>query len=417
MTPPVEAESHLPRVLAVSATPMAGDWATSALMRDLFHPWLTTAPAALATITSRRVIIGDGSGPEADAQTNTEADAIIGAADVEELTVDVAGMRSPIALQGVIRDSLTFARRFAPDVVWLRSAGWPVGLEVAGAAIAARLRVPVVVQVMDDWPALMHARRPRLARVVLPGFAKMIGRAAAVAVISESMAAEYRTRYRVDPVVVHGGADLPAWEVIPPRVDAPPTEPFTIRYSGGVASHQSASAIADVGAAVAILNGSGSSVRLELSVPADSVGAARSRFGSDPSIVVEPFSDPAEHRRKLRAADALVLANNFDPASVSLLRHSMANKVGEYLASGTPMLAYGPPAIATIEAAVSGGWAEVVGTQSPEALARGLSTVLTDASRRADLAVHAAVTLNRDFDLQVHRDRFVEMIRNAARSR
>src|SRR3546814_20426156 len=55
-----------------------------------------------------------------------------------------------------------------------------------------------------------------------------------------------------------------------------------------------------------------------------------------------------EYERTLSEADALLIAYNFDPASIGYIGYSLANQMPECLASGAPLIAYGPRDVATI---------------------------------------------------------------------
>ncbi len=57
---------------------------------------------------------------------------------------------------------------------------------------------------------------------------------------------------------------------------------------------------------------------------------------------------PEEYRSWLANADALVIAYNFDAASIDYVRYSLANKLPECLASGAPLIAVGPSEIETL---------------------------------------------------------------------
>lgn len=396
MTSEPRTPDSLPRVLAVSATPIAGEWATSALTRDLFATWIQ-AGDSFAMVTAAR-----------PGSTGAPAGELAG---VAELALPVAGLRSPVVAKTVLQDALAFARSVQPEVVWLRSAGWPLGLEAVATAIAKRLRVPLVVHVMDDWPAHMESRRPRLAQAVRPAFNQLIRRADSVAVISESMARDYAARFGVEAHVVHGGADLQAWAAMTPRSELTRSSDRTrtLRYSGGVADDQSTSALDAIVASVERLRSTGMNLDLKLTVPHDAQADATRRWDRD-GIEVEAFGSREQFRRNLREADALVLANNFDAASVSLLRHSMANKVGDYLASGTPILAFGPLDIATIDAAVSGGWAVVVSQTSPDRLDQAVTAILRDEAVRSRVSDQAAIELPRHFDIAGQRERLETLL-------
>src|SRR3546814_2418481 len=66
-------------------------------------------------------------------------------------------------------------------------------------------------------------------------------------------------------------------------------------------------------------------------------------------VQVQGLVAGSEYERTLAKSDALLIAYNFDPASTGYIGYSLANKMPECLASGAPLLAYGPRGVATID--------------------------------------------------------------------
>lgn len=71
-------------------------------------------------------------------------------------------------------------------------------------------------------------------------------------------------------------------------------------------------------------------------------------------------------RAWLKGADILVIAHDFDEATIRYVRCPFANKISECVASGAAILAYGPREIATIAFLVSAAGALVVDERSFE---------------------------------------------------
>src|SRR3546814_10393869 len=77
-------------------------------------------------------------------------------------------------------------------------------------------------------------------------------------------------------------------------------------------------------------------------------------------VQVQGLVAGSEYKRTLAKSDALLIAYNFDPTSTGYIGYSLANKMPECLASGAPLLAYGPRGVATIDYLEAAGIAEVV---------------------------------------------------------
>ena len=96
----------------------------------------------------------------------------------------------------------------------------------------------------------------------------------------------------------------------------------------------------------------------------------RSTLAVAPNITVgESPPDGDDFIRLLRSASVLLLPVNFDRQSADLIRYSLPTKVPAYLASGTPILAYGPRRMAQIEYARDERWAHIVNERSVTVLA------------------------------------------------
>ena len=78
------------------------------------------------------------------------------------------------------------------------------------------------------------------------------------------------------------------------------------------------------------------------------------------------------YRRLLVGCHLLLIAYNFDADSIAYVRYSMANKMPECLASGVPVMAYGPMAIATVAYLAEHRVAEAVTTRDPALLETAL---------------------------------------------
>jgi len=115
----------------------------------------------------------------------------------------------------------------------------------------------------------------------------------------------------------------------------------------------------------------------------------------------------------LASADVLLLPFNFDAASTAYMRLSMPTKVPAYLASGTPILVYGPPQVAAVAYASRQRWAEVVGERSVPALCAAIRRLLTDGPLRRMLAERALDVARVNHDAPRVRERFRAALESA----
>lgn len=108
--------------------------------------------------------------------------------------------------------------------------------------------------------------------------------------------------------------------------------------------------------------------------------------GSVPAnVTLLGFRPPEQVRRFLAAADVAVVPNRSTP--VISARYTSPLKIFEAMAAGTPVVASDLPSIQDILAHGRTGW--LVPPDDPDALARGLATVLSDAHLRIGLMTQA----------------------------
>src|SRR3546814_15682004 len=101
----------------------------------------------------------------------------------------------------------------------------------------------------------------------------------------------------------------------------------------------------------------------------------------------------------LAKSESLLIAYNFDPASTGYIGYSLANKMPECLASGAPLLAYGPRGVATIDYLEAAGIAEVVTENGAGGLADAIERLVLEPARGSTLAeaamAHVDIHLSR----------------------
>lgn len=370
------------RVLVVSATPLAGPWATSELMASLF-PTIDGSGLSLITAGRERPLLPQG---------------------VPVLELD-GGTRSPLVLRQQWKTAEDFARQHRPDLIYFRSAGWPVSVESTALRLHKRLDRPLVTHVMDDWPPDLIDRRPVVGRAAARLLEANLKASSSRLVISSAMADAYSARYGGQFTVVHNGVDPDEWSQIPPSDLAP----GYVMYAGGSASNQSDAALRDLIAAFGQVHTDRPDLRLVLSTR-DPLDLGRDR---PPWLELIDAAPRPIYLARLAGAEAVMMAYNFDAVSHRFLRYSMANKIGDALGSGTPLVVYGPRGIATVDAAIRGGWAEVVTDRGTAGLAVAIATSVAGGPSQDRLLANASHAAQGEFAVATNRRRFVEALRSA----
>lgn len=277
-----------------------------------------------------------------------------------------------------------------PEVVFTQLGG--LGMGRISLEIARRRRIPLVLHVSDDWvpgwPANVIGRSvfplTHLANASMRGVLRRAMRdAAEVTVISADMAEEYERRYGRGSRVLHNGVDLGEW---PERVAGPAASPARLLYSGSVFAYGQLGALEDLRDATAALRAGGRAVELVIRSQHAASAALRGTFGSAPGVALRDLVPAAELPATLAGADTLLLPVSFDPVAARFLRLSLPGKLAEYLASGTPVLYYGPADVAQARFLERERCAVLVTERDPARLRSAIERILDDGALRADLS-------------------------------
>jgi hypothetical protein len=305
--------------------------------------------------------------------------------------------------------------RFRPDMLYTILG--TIGMMELVEAIRVRFQLPLVVHFMDDWPSslyrggiaagLVRARMERLLH-------HLVRVAATRMAIGDGMAEAFARRYRAPFLAFQNALDMEALlSLARPR---PAATPARLLYVGSIFADAQLASLKDAARAVAGLAAGGRAVMLEIHAPCFLAARHRARLEVSPAVkVIDATEDDDAFFRLIRSADLLLLPVNFDAASVRFIRHSMPTKIPAYLASGTPVLVYGPGAVDQVAYAAREGWGEVVSERS--ALGAAICRLLDDRDRRQALVARALDVARRNHDAATVRRLFQETLVRAAPAR
>jgi glycosyltransferase involved in cell wall biosynthesis len=234
--------------------------------------------------------------------------------------------------------------------------------------------------------------------------------------ICEDMCKEYKRRYGFPFLPFHNALDLDQW--IPhAKRDWKAGSPFVVRYVGSIVADGQREALRDVCHAVTNLRSSGKPIEMWVHAPAPQVA-----FLGQPDLTSNGFHlaappPPEAVVHLLSGADLLVLPFNFDKHSLQYIRLSMPTKVPAYMASGTPVLVYGPAGIATARYAERDGWGHVLSTPGVAPLQQTLLWLVDDQATRERLGRRAHLLACERHDAAKVRPAFQMALARAATGR
>lgn len=272
-------------------------------------------------------------------------------------------------------------------------------IDLPAAAVACTLsRIPMAVYLFDDYLSLWDLP-PKVLSVILTMEKVLFAKASSVIVPNEGLADAIRRRHGVTCSVIRN-----------PRAESMIIQ--TARISGAMHGETSAPLIVSIGAinhlnlaayrtlvaAIGLI--SGESPRLEIYMDNDPA-QLESEGLSIPGVQLRPHLKPEAHACTLRGADVLFIGYTFDPWVRGVVNTSSPGELGDYLASGRPLLAMVPPESFLARYLTDNHCALVVDEDDPEAVANGLQRLLHEQGLATDLVAHALERARAEFAPEV----------------
>ena len=318
--------------------------------------------------------------------------------------------------RGLLSPALAnWIRSFRPEMVY-SILGSPGIVDLVD-QIHRRFEIPIAVHLMDD--GVTDPRRSGLfgrylRRLYRRKFLAILKKASLRMAICDAMARAYEERYGCSFDAYQNTIDLAQWRESAGS-DLTPGDPVRIAYVGSVLVSGQLHSLLHCCEAVRALHEKERKIRLDIHTPCFREPALACAVCREPPVYLhDTIRTDDEFRRTLCEADVLLLPVNFDRKSIDFIRLSMPTKVPAYLASGTPILVYGPRNVAQVEYALEAGWGHVVSERSMDDLVAGLKRIIDDADLRQRLS-GAALKAAPRHEIGRVRGGFQQALREAAR--
>jgi len=308
----------------------------------------------------------------------------------------------------VISDQfMAWINEFSPDVIYTQLSSLELIRLVD--SLHDKLKIPVVIHIMDDWPATISKNgifKTYWRKVIDRDFQKLLSKASILLSISESMSVEYLKRYGRQFIPFHNPLDIGFWHSTS-RKNYHAGDVFTVLYAGRIGTGIR-KCFFDIAKAIQNLRNAGLQIEFHIqTVNGHSVlkGLADYKFVK--------FRKPlqyAELPMTFAQADLLILPNDFDSKSVSFLKYSMPTKASEYMISGTPILVYSSSLTAVARHAEAHGWAMVVAERNIEKLGKAIAAYCKNEDLRKEFGTRAFRYASENYDGELIREQFRETI-------
>ena len=312
------------------------------------------------------------------------------------------GINIPLAVIQVARQIRQIVSRERCDAI-VACTG-EVSLLPAAWLASRRLRVPLYAYIFDhysyrEWQSAAAGFWARRFEPILMKYA------ARVIVPNEVLRDDLRAKYGVDPVVLHNSFDLSSYQ---PRVE-PACETthdeIKILYTGEIYEAHF-DAFRNLISAINSLHRS----NVRLHIYSNRSATDLEKLGIAGPVVAHAGLPLTEMPQLQMNADLLFLPLAFTSPYPDLVRTSSTTKLGEYLASGTPVLVHAPK-----DSFVSWYCREfdcgmVVDKDSPGDLSTAIERVLSDCELTNRLTTNAWDRACADFNIVTSRAKFAEIV-------
>ena len=269
----------------------------------------------------------------------------------------------------------------APDLVFFMSGDYAFLYDVA-CWIADYARVPLAVCCVDDHYIRTPNGNNMLGRAVHKSFLRTVhrtmNRASCIFAICDSMGREYGRLFDRPYHVLHTAAANRVLELDPDATQ--------LSYLGNLSWRRNEQLLA-IGRALKSL---GLEKPLYLDVYSGEKDPAVYAEMNETNGICFHGSVPAEQVPEImRHSMAVIHTESFDPEIIETVRYSVSTKIAESLMYGPCLVAYGPRGIASMDYLEENGAAWCI--HSPDDLASGLRTILTDRELREQILARARV--------------------------
>lgn len=322
---------------------------------------------------------------------------------VERLLLKVA---STLSLRQIPDRLLTWRERQIERIVKREGCGSIVGCTgnvldpIASYRVCKKLGLPFIFYVFDDISSTWTPSV--LSEMIENHVPHLLREAEHVIVPNEFLANKYRDTFGIDPMVLHNPCNLAPYEN--PGVARTPGE-IRIVYTGAVYEAHF-DAVRNLVEALKILD----RPEMTLHLYTTQSSARLKSHGIEGPVVVHGHQPVRTMPEIQMGADILFLPLGFQTPYPETIRTSAPGKVGEYLASSTPILVHAPGGTFLSWYFREHECGLVVDQPDPEVLAEGIDILLTDVERRERYVRNARSRSFEDFDVEKVSQRFRELV-------
>ncbi|MBF0465826.1 MAG: hypothetical protein HQK88_13240 [Nitrospirae bacterium] len=301
---------------------------------------------------------------------------------------------------------------FKPNVIYTITGS--IGYPELVLKVHEKFKIPIVLHIMDDGviaPVLTGAFSVYTMRKFEGTIKLIMSTASRRVAICREMAEAYEKRYGYSFDYFQSTVSDELL-LLPPN-DKSVTQEICLIYSGSIFSYAQLESLKDCCRSVIELSKDGYNISLNIYTALDIYKDISDELPkSEGAVRLHDALFGNECMNVLRDATILLLPVNFDRKSVNYIKLSMPTKVPFYLASGTPVLVYGPSEVAQVKYATCEGWGYVVNQRGVERIKKGLIELINNSELRQILSKKAREIAMKNHSDSVVRTKFQQLLKN-----
>ena len=299
---------------------------------------------------------------------------------------------------------------YLPDVIYVQVSN----LESINFSLAlkAYLKKPIILHMMDDWPAVISSKGPLKNywnNKIDRRLKKLLNSCSLLMSISDAMTDEYQQRFGMKFTAFHNPINIENWLPFSKNNwEINKNRDFKILYTGRIGTANTDS-IKKIAIAIDRLCSEGFKIYLDIYSPnidTDHAKGLKVFKGVNLKNIVPHNNIPA----LLPQYDLLVLPLDFDKKSVRFARLSMPTKASEFMISGTPILVFAPQQTALAKYAAKQKWAFLVTDTDEATIINAFKELYNNEVLRAELGNKAKALAIETEDAQIIRENFKNAI-------
>ena len=243
------------------------------------------------------------------------------------------------------RDLRDWLDREKPTCIFL-APGYAKFIYDIAMKISRERGLPIVIYICDDYYFLEEPKSPVGAlqlKLLQRKTRQTMDASRLLVAISKPIADVYGKAFSIDSEIIMTGAGFEVAKEVPERLCVE-----NLSYFGNIGLNRDKSLV-DIGRALDEINAeNGTSYGLKIHTDKKNP-LVDATFAGIRSICVSDFLVGDAYKQAFYSADCLVHVEGFDAESMDLVKSSISTKIADSLASGIPLLAYGPAGIASMD--------------------------------------------------------------------